>query len=196
MKKNPPPNKSELKFQKILAWLMTEVVYGRAHVTIVQGMRHAGRHVLGVAPMFFEMTLGAHADAAQMTAARIFDSDGDISIHTLISSALREAGSFKHGSAAQVRKLVDETRATIAALRPVVAAVQTRRHQTLAHAGSIPLIDPERYVSEGRMTFTEFSCLFDEVATVLNNFSLLCRGTRIDLHMAAAQDYERMFQVI
>jgi hypothetical protein len=185
-----------LKFKKILSWLMTEVIYGRAHFAIVDGLLRADRRVLNAAPMFFEMTLGAHADAAQLTAARIFDRDGDVSIHTLLSSALREAGTFKHGTAAQVRKLVEETGITVATLEPVLTAVRTRRHHTLAHAGAIPLTDPDRYVKEGRMTFRDFIGLFDQTATILNDFSMLYRGVKIQLHTEKAKDYKQALDLI
>ena len=68
--------KNSVKFQQILAWLMTEVMFGKAHYGIVRGLGRRDREALAAfrtAPRFFDMTLGAHADSAQMTVARIYD---------------------------------------------------------------------------------------------------------------------------
>jgi hypothetical protein len=55
--------KNSVKFQQILAWLMTEVMFGKAHSDGVIEALAAFR----TAPRFFDMTLGAHVDSAQMT---------------------------------------------------------------------------------------------------------------------------------
>jgi hypothetical protein len=196
MTKNQAPDKGALKFPRIMAWIMTEVYYGRAHFIVVDGLRHAERNILASAPTFFELTFGAHADSAQLTAARIFDRDSDASIFSLFSAALREAGTFKFGTPSQVRKLVEQSQAKVFALNAVLTAARTRRHLTLAHAGAIPLVDPERYIKEGRMTFTDFSHLFDEADTIVNDFSLLFRGTRIDLTSENPKDYEKVLRLI
>lgn len=93
---------SSLSFQKILAWLMTEVMFGRAHFAIVRGLKRKDRGAVLTAPTFFEMTLGAHADSTHLCAARIFDRTSAASMHTLISSATKEKGSFKHATVAEV----------------------------------------------------------------------------------------------
>src|ERR1700720_379692 len=147
--------KPALSFKQILFWLITEVLFGRAHLTITRGLgRSDSTAVMAAtasAPTFFKMTLGAHADSTQMAAARIFDRTSAASIHTLLSSALKEAGTFKHGTATEVRKVVDEAKALVAALEPIVLAVRTRRNQTMAHADARPMVDPNRYKNAGRV---------------------------------------------
>jgi hypothetical protein len=118
----------------MLAILMTEVMFGRAHFAIVLGLRRADVGVLSIAPRFFAMTLGGHADLTIMTAARIFDRRrGVVSIHGLLSSALTQAGSFKHGTAAEVRKAVKEAAVCIGGLEAILKAISSRRNQTMAH---------------------------------------------------------------
>src|SRR5258708_25114987 len=80
---------SAVKFQEMLAWLMTEVMYGRAHFMITRGLSRADQAVLTAAPKFFDLTRDAHANAAQMAAARIFDQSSGVSIYRLMSSGSR-----------------------------------------------------------------------------------------------------------
>jgi hypothetical protein len=189
--------KPALGFQKILAWLMTEVMFGRTHFIITRGLRRADRAaVLRTAPRFFDMTLGAHADSAQLAAARIFDRTGAASIHTLLSSALKEAGTFKHGTATEVHKLVDEAKVFVAALEPVVAAVRTRRNQTMAHVDARPIVDPNTYIKAGLVSYGEIEKLFEQTGAILNKFSLLYRGASVVLELEGAKDYERALDLI
>lgn len=54
--------KNSVKFQQILTWLMTEVMFGKAHYGIVRGLGRRDREALAAfrtAPRFFDMTLGA-----------------------------------------------------------------------------------------------------------------------------------------
>jgi hypothetical protein len=187
--------KPALKFQQILAWLMTEVMFGRAHFTITRGLRRADSRVLGTAPRFFDMTLGAHADSAQL-AARIFDRTSAASIHTLLSAALKEAGSFKHGTASDVRKVVDEAKTFVVALEPIVAAVRTRRNQTIAHLDARPFIDPNKYIKAGLLSYGQIEDLFEQTGAILNKFSLLYRGASVALDLEGAKDYEQAFALI
>jgi AbiU2 len=186
-----------LRFQQILAWLMTEVMFSRAHFTITRGLGRSDRAaVLATAPRFFKMTLGAHADSAQLAASRIFDRTGDASIYRLLSSALKEAGTFKQGTATQVRKLVDESKAFVAALEPIVTAVRTRRNQTIAHADARPMVDPNRYKKAGRVSYRELEGLFEQTGVILNKFSLLYQGTSAVLDLADAKDYDQALDLI
>jgi len=191
--------KNAIKFQQILAWMMTEVMFGRAHYEIVRGMGRRDSVALaakGVAPRFFDMTLGSHADAAQLTVARIFDRTSAASIHTLLSSALNEAGTFKHGTAADVRKAVEDAKVTIAALAPTVAAVRTRRNETVAHLDAKPFKDPAGYVTRGRLSYGQMDGLFEQVSVVLTRLSLLYRNAAVPFELEGARDYERVFELL
>lgn len=182
--------KPALNFQQILAWLITEVLFGRAHFTIARGLGRSDRAALmamATAPTFFKMTLGAHTDSVQLAASRVFDRTSAASIHTLFSSALMEAGTFKHGTAAEVQKVVDEAKAVVATLEPIVAAVRTRRNQTIAHADARPMVDPNRYKNAGRVSYRELDGLFERTGAILNKFSLLYWGAPIVLGLEGAR---------
>jgi len=191
--------KNAIKFQQILAWMMTEVMFGRAHYEIVRGLGRRDPVALaakGVAPRFFDMTLGSHADAAQLTVARIFDRTSAASIHTLLSAALDEAGTHKHGTPTDVRKAVEDAKATIASLAPTVAAIRTRRNETMAHLDAKPFKDPVGYIQRGRVSYRQMDEIFEKVSTVLTRLSLLYRNAAVPLELEGAKDYERVFEIL
>jgi AbiU2 len=191
--------RSSVKFQQILAWLMTEVMFGKTHYGIVRGLGRRDREALAAfrtAPRFFDMTLGAHADSAQMTVARIYDRTSAASIHKLFSSALREAGTFRHGTVTDVQKAVQESKAIIKAIEPTLAAIRTRRNQTMAHLDARPFADPAGYVSAGRVSYRQLDELFERTSEILNRFSLLHRGATVPLLLEDAKDYERAIDLL
>jgi hypothetical protein len=187
---------SAVKFQQMLAWLMTEVMFGRAHFIITSGLSRADRRVLDTAPQFFALTRDAHANADQFCAARIFDRSSGVSVYKLMSSALNEAGTFKHGTAAEVRRVVTEAKASVAALEPIIKALLTRRHETLAHTDARPIIDPDGYVQAGRISYRELGRLFEQTGLVLNKFSLLYRGASVVLDLKDVKDFEQVLNLI
>ena len=187
---------STVRFQQMLAWLMADVMFGRAHFMITRGLSRADRVVLDTAPKFFDLTRDAHADEAQLAAARIFDRSSGVSIHKLMSSALKEASSFKHGTEVEVRKLVAEAKASVMALEPIVSALRTRRNETIAHADTRPIIDPQGYVQAGRIGYRELWKLFEQTGLILNKFSLLYRGASVVLDIKGVKDYEQALDLI
>ncbi|GAC1684700.1 MAG: hypothetical protein PVS2B2_23680 [Candidatus Acidiferrum sp.] len=187
---------SAVKFQQMLAWLMTEVMFGRAHFMITSGLSRADQAVLDTAPKFFDLTRDAHANAAQLAAARIFDQSSGVSIYKLMSSAVNEAGTFKHGTAVEVRKLVSEAKGSVRVLEPVVSALRIRRNETIAHSDTRPIIDPKGYAQAGRIGYRELGKLFEQTGLILNKFSLLYRGASVVLDLKGVKDYEHALGLI
>ena len=125
-------------------------MYGRAYFVVTRGLRHADLPVLNAAPTFFQMTLGVYADASVMTAARIFDRHPrTISIHRLLSLALREPKIFQYGTANEVRKVVSEAKLSLAKLEKILRTVQARRNKAMAHSDPRAIVDPDGYSHEG-----------------------------------------------
>jgi len=191
--------KNTIKFQQILASMMAEVMFGRTHYEIVRGLGRRDSIALaakGIAPQFFDLTLDSHAVAAQLAVARVFDRTSAVSIHTLLSAALGEAGTFKHGTPAQVRKAVEDAKATITALAPTLAAIRTRRNETIAHLDAKPFKDPASYHQRGRVSYRQIDEVFEKVSTVLTRLSLLYRNAAVPLELEGAKDYERVFEML
>lgn len=191
------PKKSAPEFQQMLAWLATELIYARAEFTIVRGLRRIDQAVRNAAPIFFEMTLGVCADSVLLHVARLFDHRrGSVSIHTLLSAALDNAGTFKHGTPADVRKAVAEARVSISSLSPILNAIHHRRNQTVAHSAPEPILDPRRYVQQGRVSYRELGVLLTQTGIILNRFSQLYRGALLPLDLPGANDYRNALDLI
>jgi hypothetical protein len=187
----------KLTFLHILCWLMTEVMHGRAHFVITRGLgRKDRKHAWATAPTFFQMTLNAHAEAAQLCAARIFDRSGAASIHRLISSATKEKASFKHGSAVQVEAATKDAENFVTRFEPIVTAIRTRRNQTIAHTDARPLTDPAGYIKAGRVSYAQLEELFDKTGATLNRFDLLFRGKAVPLELEGVEDYNNALDLI
>jgi hypothetical protein len=115
--------KPTLKFEQILKWMMVEVLFGRAHYAITRSFGRKDRPDVLKA---VSLTRDAHADCAQICAAKIFDRASDASFYTLLSAALKEAGTFKHGTASDVRKAVHDANSRAAGLQATVDALLLR----------------------------------------------------------------------
>jgi hypothetical protein len=188
--------KTALSFEEMLMWLITEVIYGQAHFKITRGLSHADQAVLDAAPTFFYMTLVAHATEAQLAATRIFDRSSAVSIHKLLPAALGVAGTFKHGTAPEIRSFVAEAKACVTRLEPMVTALRTRRNETIAHADLRPFVDPAGYVKAGRIGYRELERLFLQIGSILNKFATLYRGKSVDLEMKGWRDYEQALDLV
>ena len=191
------PKRSTPNFREMLSWLMTEVIYGRAHFAIVLGLRRADPVVLATAPRFFASTRDAHADLAVMTAARIFDEDRrSVSIHTLLAAASRLLGSRTDGSEKEVREVIAEAKASLQNLGPILKAVRVRRNQSMAHSAAAALLNPEAYVKGGILKFRELGGLFDKVDSILTRLAKVNNLPTPSLQMADAKDYEYALDLI
>jgi hypothetical protein len=98
---------------QLLNWLTVEVSSGRSHISIVKALRRAERAgILRVAPQFFELTIGAHADATTLCINRLFDHRrGTMSLYSLLIVVRNHAGEFGSASAREVRMVVSESTA-------------------------------------------------------------------------------------
>ena len=191
------PKTSSLKFDQMLAVLMTEVIYGRAHFAITRGLRDADRAVLDTAPRFFAMTIGTHADSASVTATRLYDKrSGSVSIHLLLSMALAQAGTFKYATAVEVRRVVAEAKNCIVRLEPILKALRTRRNETIGHLDSRVIIDPEGFDHEGHASYRKLERLLEQTGTILNRLFLLYQGTTVPLDLVDVNDYQQALDLI
>jgi hypothetical protein len=119
-----------------------------------------------------------------------------VSIHALLSAALNEAVTFQNGTPAEIRSFVIEAKASVKNLEPIIAALHTRRNQTIAHADFRALVDPKAYIAAARMSYGEFERLFLKIGSILNNLSMLYRGASVELEMPDWRDYEQAFDLI
>ena len=120
--------------KQLLNALMREVLLGNTHLSIANGLREADPVVLDTAGVFFGLTLTAHLEAAQMYAAKLFDTHrGAETIETLLSTAGRNTQLFANGSPQEVRAAVRSAKHRVRGLGRVMKAVRLRRNKMLAH---------------------------------------------------------------
>jgi hypothetical protein len=183
---------------QLLNWLTVEVSSGRSHISIVKALRRAERAgILRVAPQFFELTIGAHADATTLCINRLFDHRrGTMSLYSLLIVVRNHAGEFGSASAREVRMVVSESTAQIQSLETKLRALRTRRHKTLAHNDPNPLVDPEEYIRDGRVSYGELDELFDQADSIINKLRQLYFGKRLVLEDPVAKDCEALLELL
>jgi len=177
---------------------MVELIDARAHVSISKSLRRAQRSgVVKIAPSFFNLTLGAHRDAATMCINKVFDqSRGSGSIYMLFSAAEAQAGTFKCATGAQVRAAITEYRSELQRLAPVLGAIRTRRHKTMAHIDPETITKPEDYVRESTVSFRQMDEVLGLAAAILGTFGRFYSGKSAPLDNPALNDSERLFEFI
>jgi hypothetical protein len=181
----------------MLAMLMVEVAYGKAHFFLTRTLKGTHPAIVRTAPVFFDLSVGAHAGSAVLQAAKILDrTPGSASIHALLEFALKHAGTFKKASAAEVRRIVSESKRTVAEFQPVVDAIRTRRNETLAHTDPRAFIDSGGHIADGRVSYRQLETLFAKIESMLNEISELYDGRRIQLDLAGIDDIDKILEIV
>lgn len=174
-----------------------EVVYGRTHLQIAKAIRAADPVVIHTAKTFFGLSHYAHLDAAQMYAAKLHDKTRDaITVRTALDEAERLAGTFPNVSSEQVRTVVAASRAMLKEFEKILAAIEGRRNEYLAHLDAKTISDPTSLNTRAALTIDQLDQLFVETGNILNDISQLHHGTFSVLELLDSQDYENVFNLI
>jgi len=186
-----------VSFQQTLAWLATELMFGRAHFNLMRGMRKADQFVLETAPTFFSLIEGAVADCATLSLARIFDRHTDsISIHSLLALALSSAAAFEYGTEVEVRTAVAEAQIVVDDCESAMRALRTRRNKSVAHSDRGPMLHPDQYVEDGRISYSQMDELFAKLGKILDKMSILHAGRSMPLTLPGADDYKHLLAIV
>jgi hypothetical protein len=184
-------------FRQVLAMLMVEVSYGKAHFSVTRSLKGTHPAIVRTAPVFFDLSIGAHGSATILHAARIFDrKPGSASIHALLELALKHAGTFRQANGLEVRTIVADSKRTVAELQPIVDAIQTRRNESLAHTDPRAYVDLDSHVTAGRVSYRQLEGLFAKIEDMLNRLSELYDGRRIPLDLAGADDIVKILEIV
>ncbi len=160
--------------KQLLNGLMREVLLGNTHLAIVNGLREADPVVLGTAGVFFGLTITAHLQAAQMCAAKLFDTHrGAETIHTLLRTAEQNTHLFTNASPQVVHTAVRAGRQRVRGLDRVMKAVRIRRNKVLAHLDPETVRDPVKLVQNARLTLDDLLKIFDAAGEIVNEISRL-----------------------
>ncbi len=184
----------------VLDRLMQEVVIGKAHLKIWEGLAKAlseTPQLADVARTFFGLTLQAHIEQAFLHAARLYDSKrGAVTARSLLTLAERKAGKFQNARPGKVREIISRARQQLGAVEPLLDAVQTRRNKMLAHLDPQTIFDPSKVAKSSQTTIKKMEKMFDAAGNVVNEISGSYRGSTSVLDLFDTSDFENMLTVI
>jgi hypothetical protein len=190
-------NAAELGIGELLGWLKGQAVYGRTHLEIAKGLAAAQAETARVAPTFFDLTLEAHLQAAQMYVAKLYDKQADaVTVKTLLDRTERLAATFPSAKPERVREIVQIALSTIAELEPKLDAVQIRRNEYLAHLdpGTIRNIDSMN--RRAALTIADLDFILVETTNILNLFSQAFDGTLSTPMLTGFDDYKNVLKLV
>jgi hypothetical protein len=126
-----------LDIGRTLRELFGEVRNGTAHLNAAKSLAKASEShpiIMRVSPLFFTLTTRAHLYAAQLCAARLFDTHDDCAgIWWLLKQAKQRPGEFNHRTTSKRDETIREIEQTCNDKQSVLAAIKCRRDRWLTH---------------------------------------------------------------
>src|SRR5271170_6597065 len=163
---------------QVLTNLKHEVLFGGAYLAIAKGLVEEDPVVLRVSPAFFGLTLEASLQMSQMFAAKLYDKTrGAVTLKSLLAEAELKAGTFKNGTPPQVSLAAKNAKSSIASLSSILASVQDRRNQAIAHLDPRTVADPAALGVRATLTVADLEKVFHETGAILNGISVLWDDT-------------------
>jgi hypothetical protein len=184
---------------KFIDDLTDEVIRGKTHLAIFRGLQSIDDAVRFSGPTFFEFTLFAHLNAAEIYATKVFDSEKQkkaATIHSMLTAALKNENDFRNASVEQVRTAVSEARAKVLALGPILKPLYVRRNSSLAHLSLELVFKPENLAKHYRLNLTDFEGLFSKAAEILNDMKILWDGIPTVPNLPGADDYGYVLELV
>ena len=183
--------------KQLLNGLMREVLLGNTHLAIANGLREADPVVIGTAGVFFGLTLTAHLEAAQMYAAKLFDTHaGAETIYTLLAAAGHNTNLFTNGRPQEVRTAVRTAKQRVRGLDPVMKAIRTRRNKILAHLDPETVRDPAKLFRDARLTLEDLSKIFSVAGEIVNEISRLYMNATQLTTFPFQDDYKHALKLV
>jgi len=183
--------------KQLLNALMTEVLLGNTHLSIANGLREADPVVLDTAGVFFGLTLTAHLEAAQMYAAKLFDTHrGAETIDTLLAAAGRNTHLFANGTPQEVRAAARSAKHRVRGLDPVMKAVRVRRNKMLAHLDPETVCDPVKLLRDTKLTLDDLSKVFGVSGEIVNEISRLYMDATHLMRFPKHDDYKHALKLV
>ena len=183
--------------RRLFGWTISEIVFGRTHVSIVYALKKIDPLVAKSAPVFFDFSLRAHADAALMCANRLFDKNASaLSIHVLLSTVSTQTDAFRFATSQEIREIVKDSKSRISSVERELRVLRTRRNQGLAHMDPGTIHDPKEFNQRSALTFRELGNIFDEAAIIVDRLWRRYVGQVAPTFLADAGDCENAFRLI
>jgi hypothetical protein len=186
-------------FQKVLARLREDVVIGKAHLRIGQGLgqKLAADPVLAqVARVFWGTTMNAHLDAAQLRAFKLFDSrNGTMTLEYLLTIAEDTGVNFR-AHPERLPELFDTCRAHIASVQGKLEPLRAKRNRIIAHSEPTIVTDPEKLAKLTTVTFADLNDIFSSAGRILNEVTVAYSDAFSDYDLLDVDDYTWALQLI
>src|SRR5260370_41155469 len=131
-----PTTQQPLDIGKALHELFSEVISGTAHLNAARSLAEASKThpvIMMASPAFFRLTIQAHLEAAQLSAARLFDEHKDCAgIPWLLKQAKHRREEFSYRTADELDYAIKEAERVCAAEASVLASLKHSRDRWLA----------------------------------------------------------------
>lgn len=177
--------------KEILDALEKQVLVGRTYLDVASGLLKSDPVLLQVSPTFFGLTIDGSLELSQMAAARLYDTTKDaMTVPKMLRRAEMETTSFQRGTKDELKQAIADADAAIDKLKPVLAAIRTRRNKWLAHLDPGTIRDPKALEALAKLTMPELEMVFKETERILLGLSSLYDGTIGDLKYIGWDDYE------
>ena len=164
-----------LDISKALYELFNEVISGTAHLNAARSLAEASKThpvIMKTSPSFFNLTIHAHLEAAQLSAARLFDEHKDCAgIPWLLKQAKHRRGEFSFRTADELDNAIREAGGICATQSSVLASLKLRRDRWLAHLDKKTIRDREQFVNDAKLTYPELESLFACAEIILNGMA-------------------------
>jgi hypothetical protein len=167
-----------LDIAKVFRELFAEVIAGTSYLNAAKSLADASKShamIMRASPSFFALAARALLEAAQLCAARLFDTQGDsVGIPWLLRQAKHRREEFNFRTADDRNLAMAASEEICAAQEKVLAAIKHRRDRWLAHLDRRTIRDPEQFAKDAALTYPELEALFDGAAEILNMMADLC----------------------
>ena len=168
-----PTTQQPLDIGKALHELFSEVISGTAHLNAARSLAEASKThpvIMMASPAFFRLTIQAHLEAAQLSAARLFDEHKDCAgIPWLLKQAKHRREEFSFRTADELDNAIREAEGICATQSSVLASLKLRRDRWLAHLDKKTIRDPEQFANDTKLTYLELESLFGCAEIILNS---------------------------
>jgi AbiU2 len=171
----PTTQPEPLDIDKVLHGLFNEVISGTAHFNAAKRLAEAAKShpvIMSASPSFFNLTTRAHLEAAQLCAARLFDTHDDCAgILWLLRQAKHRREEFSSRTTGELDEAIKQAERVCAAKESVLTALKHRRDRWLAHLDRKTIRDPEQFARDTKLTYPELEDLLASAADILNTIA-------------------------
>lgn len=182
---------SKPTLKQILDVLKRQVLVGRSHLDLANGLLQADPVILQTAPTFFGLTIDGSIELAQLTIARLYDkTSGAVTVRSMLDRATNDVGSFVRGDEQEIKAFFANAISVVLALEPVLAVILKRRNEWLAHLDPRTVSDPHELSLRAKLTIPDLQRAFKETEDIIIDLSSLYEGTVGDLRFLGGDDFE------